>query len=218
MSSISMSPSSSTSTLTSECTHPESLAQSPYGTHRISTAEHEAWKKCEDLAQILDDLEQFLTVYPSLSPQLDSPVILQIRNPHSLDELHISRLLKIFPTTKPTLLSTLAATLIAQSYLANLGPLPSQPPRLISKYSRLASRSNESLNHISTKAITTLGIRLRNVTSVQERAAALRKRAQVVEAALHVLVQKVMVEVCGRYDELLWSTLKCLVETVEEGW
>jgi hypothetical protein len=24
--------------------------------------------------------------------------------------------------------------------------------------------------------------------------------------------------VCGRYDEMVWRTLKCLVETVEHGW
>jgi hypothetical protein len=218
--------SSNTSTSAFESRKAESQPQ-PRDGHRLPAQhehEHEAWRKCEDLARILDDLEQFIEDYPSCLLQLDSPVILQIRDPHSLDELHMNGLGKIFPNINQIHLSALAAILIAQSYLTNLRPIYNQipdsrqrPPPL-SKYCQLAASSNESLNKISTKAITTLGIRLRNVTSAQERARALEKRAKVVEGALHAVVQKIMVVVCGRYDELVWRTLMCLVETVEVWW
>jgi len=214
---ISMSPSSSTSTLTSERSHLDSIRPSIGSTHKGAHDDHESWSKCADLARILDDLEQSIDDYPSGLLQLDSIVLLQIRDPESLDELHINRLHRIFPTAQTQSLSALAAVLIAQSYLANLGPVRDPPPS-ISKYSRLAASSNESLNNIPPKAIATLGIRLANVTSVQERARALRKRAKVVEVALHIVVQKTMIAVCGRYDDVLWRTLKCLVDTVEHGW
>ena len=174
--------------------------------------EREAWAECEDLARILDDLERSVNDYPSGLLQLDSPVILQVRHPQSLDELHMSCLSQIFPAVNAQHLSALAATLIVQSYLTRLSLVAEQS----TSTARLAASSNESLNNITTKAITTLGIRLANVTAVHERAQALRKRADAVEAALHVSVRKVMVMVCGRFDELLWRTLMCLVETVEQ--
>jgi hypothetical protein len=211
---ILLSTSSSASTLTSEFSHPRSVPQSPRGTH-VPDLDQTAWTECDNLAKILDEIEQSIDDYPYRPLQLYSPVILQIRNPQSLDELHIDRLRRIFPDAKIQHLSSLAAMLMAQSYLAKFSNIP-EPPSL-SKYSRLAASSNESLNNMPTKAITTLGIRMANVTSVQERERALRKRAKAVEATLHVNVQKIMVAICGKYDEIIWRTLKCLVETVEQG-
>jgi hypothetical protein len=214
---FSRSHSSSTSTLASQGSYSEvARDSSPSSNQDSSPNDKETWAKCETLTNNLDDLEQAIDDYPSCLLQLNSPIILQIRDPQSLDELHIDRLRKIFPTARTRQLSALAATLIAQSYLTTIAPLPDAIP--ISKYSRLAAASNESLNNIPTKAMTALGIRLANVTSAQERERALRKRAKVVEAALHVIVQKIMVLVCGRYDEVLWRSLKCLIETVEQGW
>ena len=186
--------------------------------------EHEVWRKCEDLARILDDLEQFIDDYPSGLLQLDSPVVLQIRDSHSLDELHLNRLGKIFPNTNQIHLSALSAMLIAQSYLDKLRPICNQIPEPrqqhppISKFCQLAASSNESLNQIPTMAMTTMGIHLRNFMSARERAKALEKRAKVVEGMLHAVVQKMMIVVCGRFDELVWRTLMCLVETVEVWW
>lgn len=143
-------------------------------------------------------------------------MVLLIRDPQSLDELHMERLRKIFPSAGSRNLSALSAILAAQAYLANLGSMPEQIP--LSEYARFAIRSNAVLNSLPIKTITTLGICLDNTTSAQGRQQALRRRAKKVEIALHVMVQKIMVVVCGRYDELLWKTLKCLVETVERPW
>jgi hypothetical protein len=211
-----MSRSSGTSTSTSECSKVESLPKSPGGAHHVAQDESDAWTKCEDLAKVLDDLEQSIDDYPSGLLQLDSAVILRIRDQQSLDELHIDRLGRVFQPAKRQYLSALAAVLVTQSYLANLGPIPEPPPS--SKHSQLAVNSNDTWSNIPTKTIKTLGIHLANATSVVEREKGLRKRAKVVEAALHVMVQKIMVLVCGRYDEMVWRTLKCLVETVEHWW
>lgn len=192
----------------------ESLSCSAGGVQQVVHAECEAWAKCEDIARILDDLERSVSEYPAGLLQLDSPVVLQIRHPQSLDELHMSCLGKIFPASKAQHLSALAATLIAQSYLTRLSPVAEQSASIAS----LAATSDELPNNITTQAITRLGIHLADVTSVHERAQALRKRAAVAQAALHVTVRKVMIMVCGRFDELLWRTLMCLVETVEQGW
>lgn len=204
----------STSTTASVKSPSESLSCSAGGARQVVHAECEAWTKCEGIARILDDLERSVKEYPSGLLQLDSPVVLQIRHPQSLDELHMSCLSKIFPASNAQHLSALAATLIAQSYLTRLGPAAEQSTSIAS----LAATSDESPNNITTKAITTFGIHLADVTSVHERAQALRKRASVVKAALHVSGRKVMIMVCGRFDELLWRTLMCLIETVEQGW
>jgi hypothetical protein len=219
--SISPSSSSRSSTLTSESSHAESLDQSPRGTHRfpLKDAEHPARTTFSRLTKILDDLSHLID--NPLHLHLASPAILQLRSPTSLDELHISLLRRIFPAASKSqqqYLSTLAAILIAQSYLANLPLnlplLPTSEPWLSSSpkpnYSTplgldldldLAAifSSNESLNSHSIRA------------EAQE----LDKRAGVVEAALHVMLQKVMVRVCGRYDEVVWRAVRCLVEVVE---
>jgi hypothetical protein len=192
------SPLSSISTSALESSKTKSQPQPTYGPPPPAQHEHEhkGWRKCEDLARILDELEQFINDYPSGLLQLDSLVILQIRDSHSLDELHLNRLGKIFPNTNQLHLSALAAILIAQSYLAKLRPIcrpPSEPrQRLpISKYCQLAASSDESL---------------------------MKKRAKILEGGLHAVVEKMMVVVCGKFDDLVWRTLMCLVETVEVWW
>ncbi len=214
MSPISMSPSSSTSSLASVSSHYGSLPSLASGAQPVAHPDCEAWATCEDLARILDQLERFVNDYPSGLLQLDSPVVLQIRHPRSLDEVHLNCLGKIFPAANARHLSALAATLIGQSYLTRLSPFAEQSTSI----ARLATSSNESLNNITTKPITTPGMPLANVMLVRERAKALRKRANIFKAALHVTVKKVMVMLCGRFDELLWRTLMCLVETLEQGW
>lgn len=52
---------------------------------------------------------------------------------------------------------------------------------------------------------------------LQEQAEALRQRTNAVAAALHVLAQKVMLLVAGRWDEVVWRCLLALVEVVEAG-
>jgi hypothetical protein len=229
------SPPSSKSASTIECSKTESQSQPADGPQppdqhdhdhdheHEHEYEHEAWRKCENLARILDELEQFIDDYPCGLLQLDSPVVLQIRDSHSLDELHLNRLGKIFPNTNQIHLSALAAILIAQSYLANLRPIHKQVPEPrqrppISKHCQSAATSNVCPNQTSSKAMTTVGIRLENVTSTRDRAKALEERARGVEGALHAVVQKIMIVVCGKFDELVWRTLMCLVETVEVWW
>jgi hypothetical protein len=217
--SISPSSFSRSSAFTSESSYAESLDQFPRGTHRLplKDAEHPARTTSSRVTKILDDLSHLID--NPLHFHLSSPAILQLRSPTSLDELHVSLLRCIFPAASKSQqqdLSTLAAILIAQSYLANLPLsltlLPTSEPWVSSSlkpnYSTplsldldliAISSSNQSLNNHSIRA------------EVQE----LGKRARVVEAALHVMLQKVMVRVCGRYDEVVWRAVRCLVEVVE---
>lgn len=225
MSPVSISPSSSISTLTSEGSHPAYVFRSSDG----PCDEHQAWTKWDDLAWIVDELEQSIDYYPSRLLQLDSPVTLQLRHPQSVDEAHLYRLGKIFPTAPSQHLSALAAILLAQSYLANIdspvanGPGPAVAPPLLDKSSCPCLPgtygSTESVDWISNRAATTMGIHLANATSARERAWALWKRAKAVEEALHVVLQEMMQPICGsgsgRWDELLWRSLLCVVETVE---
>ena len=189
---------------------------------RLPTGEAEAWSRCRNLEGTLDAVSRAIESFPDCILRLDSPAILALRTPHSLDATHIDALQRIFPQTASLLLSALAAYLIVDSYFSklrgvdilcsNLTYAPSKP-----KYPKLAATSNECLHDIPTKARATLGIHLPNVTDLQAHERALRRRADRVAACVGIQGHKLLEALCGRFEEVIWTTLKVLVETLERN-
>jgi hypothetical protein len=185
-----------------------------------STSEAAAWARCRKLDSTLEAISQAMDTFPDGMLRLDSPAILVLRTPHSLDETHINALQRIFPQTASLLLSALAALLIVDSYFSSLGETCTSftnLPQLRSKRKdgKLAARSNECLHDIPTKARATLGIHLPNVTSLQDHEWALRRRADMVAVCVGVCGQRLLEAICGKFDEVIWRALKVLVETLE---
>ena len=179
-----------------------------------------AWSSCRKLEGILEAVSQAIKSFPDGMLCLDSPAILALRTPHSLDEMHIDALQRVFPRTASLLLSALAALLIVDSFFSSLGEnctlsssLPHRPSER--KHDKLAAQSNECLHDIPMKARATLGTHLPNVTRVQDHEQALKRRADMVAVCVRVQGQKLLEAICGRFDEVMWRALKVLVDTLE---
>jgi hypothetical protein len=186
------------------------------------TSEAVAWVRCTRLESILEAVSQAMETFPDGMLRLDSPAILALRPPHSLDKMYIDALQRIFPQTASLLLSALAALLIVDSYFSSLGGISTafcNSPHDQSKrtYGMLAARSNECVQDIPIKARVTLGIQLPNLTDLQDQERALRKRAGMVAVCVGVQGQRLLEAVCGRFDEVTWRALKVLVETLESS-
>jgi hypothetical protein len=179
-----------------------------------------AWSRCGKLESILEAASKAVDTFPDGMLRLDSDAILALRNPHSRDDILIDALQRIFPQTASLLLSALAALLLLDSYCTNLKEMsmsfsntPCRHPKR--KNGRLAARPTGCLHDIPTKARETLGIRLPNVTALQDREHALRRRAEIVDVCVGVQSQKILEAICGRFDEVVWRALKVVVTTLE---
>lgn len=187
-------------------------------------SEAAAWSRCQELEDILEAVSMAIDPFLDMTLYLDSPAVLVLRNPEAMDELTIGTLQRIFPQTAWLPLSALSALLVVDLYLSGLEPISGADceslysgPRHKYSASRLAARSNECLHEIPTKARATLGIHLPNVTQVQVHERALKKRAETVAVCVRVQGQKMLHAICARYDEVLWRTLKVLVDTLERS-
>jgi hypothetical protein len=179
-----------------------------------------AWSRCGKLESILEAASKAVDTFPDGMLRLDSDAILALRNPHSQDDILIDALQRIFPQTASLLLSALAAHLLLDSYCSNLKEMstpfsntPCRHPKR--KNGRLAAGPTGCLHDIPTKARETLGIRLPNVTALQDRERALRRRAEIVDVCVGVQSQKILEAICGRFDEVVWRALKVVVTTLE---
>lgn len=181
-----------------------------------------AWVRCKKLEDTLEAVSMAVDAFPDRMLRLDSPAILNLRGAASLDELIINALQRVFPHTAAALLSALAALLMVDSYLSSLEGMEDTADRMSAsrpkdKYWRLAGKSNECLHDIPTKARATLGIHLPNVTELQARARALRRRAETMAVCVRVQGQRLLEAISGRYDDVLWRTLKVLADTLERS-
>jgi hypothetical protein len=179
-----------------------------------------AWSRCEKLESILEATSQAVDTFPDGMLRLDSDAILALRNPHSQDDVLIDALQQIFPQAASLLLSALAALLLLDSYFSNLKEMstsfnntPCKHPKR--KHGRLATRSTSCLQDIPIKARATLGIHLPNATVLQDHEQALRKRAEIVDVCVGVQGPKILRDICGRFDEVVWRALKVVVTTLE---
>ncbi len=201
-------------------TYPSTVpTQTPPPVHSLD-AETAAWARCRKLEDTIAAVSSAIDTFPDGMLRLDSPSILTLRNPDSLDELTIDALRRVFPQTATLLLSALAALLVLDLYLSSLGDTRVLIGEICSthpqeKYWSLPVKTNDCLHDIPTKARATLDIHVPNATRVQVHGKALRRRAETVAVCVRVLGQKLLEAICGRYDEILWRTLKILVDTLE---
>ena len=187
-----------------------------------SSSEAAAWSRCSKLERALEAASQAVDTFPDHMLRLDSPAILALRGSESLDEMHIEALQRIFPQTASLLLSALAALLLMDSYFSSLREqcAPSgtlAQPASKRKYGKLAARSNECFHDIPMKARATLGMHLPNVTELQDRERALKRRAGMVAVCVRIQGQRLLEAIGGRFDEFIWKALKVLVETLESN-
>lgn len=184
------------------------------------TGEAATWSRCRKLEGILEAVSEAMDTFPDGMLRLDSPTVLALRTPHSLDEMHIDALQRIFPQTASLLLSALAAHLIVDSYFSGIremcSPFSNLPHHHFWRnHGKLAVLSDECLHQIPVKARATLGIHLPNVTDLQGHERALRRRADMVVVGVRIQGQKLLEAICGRFDEVVWRSLKVIVETLE---
>jgi hypothetical protein len=143
--------------------------------------------------------------------QLDSPAVLELRNPYVTDRTYTSALQKVFPTAPVALLSALTAWLLIDVYFSKV-KAQSVP---MEQYWAHAAVSNESLHRIPEKAREMLGIGLPDARSIRLNEYALRKRAAAVHVSIGVVGQKLVEALRGSWDEDIWRSLKVLVEVIE---
>lgn len=219
-SSLELSPTESQDTFATDFSN--CIATSPIATRNpafSTTSEAAAWSRCKKLEGIIETVSRAMDTFPNDMLRLDSPAVLALRAPNSLDEMLIVALQRVFPQTTSLLLSALAALLIVDSYFSSFGEAYTSLRRLPShcskrNYGELAARSNECLLDIPVKARATLGI---DLPDLQDHERALRRRADMVAVCVRVHGQRLLQAIYGRFDEVIWRALRVLVETLERN-
>ena len=84
------------------------------------------------------------------------------------------------------------------------------------RHAKLAARSDECLRVVPVTARATLGVHLPIMTHLQDHEQALRRRADLVAECVGIQGQKLLEAICGRFDEVIWRSLKVIVEIVED--
>ena len=190
--------------------------------NEVKSPECTAQYRARTLEENLDAISTAIDAFPSGLLRLDSPVIINIRTPHSLDESHIAALQRVLPETAIPLLSSLSALLIADSYLSKITndantntSLKPSCPGLVDRRCRTLGDMSQ-LSDTPPKAKALLGIRLPDLTPMQVQQRTLVRNAYFIRIGVGVMGRKMMETICGRCDEFLWRTLRVLVEVVEE--
>ena len=188
----------------------------------ITDSETAAWTRCRKLEDTLEAVSSAINTFPNRMLRLDSPSIRVLRNSNSSDESTIDALRQVFPQTRTLLLSALAALLILDVYVSSIESMQGligepRPDHPNGKYWQLAAKSNECFHDIPTKARATLVIHMPSVAKAQVHERALRRRAETVAVCVRVQGQKLLDAICGGHNDLLWRTLKVLVDTLEKS-
>lgn len=182
-----------------------------------SPALHTGWDRVHDLERIIERLEQGLNDTTAEVLRLDSPVILEMRNSNSLDEVHLANMCQIFSQASTLLLSSLCAAIIAHGYISKV-TCASEADLSAERKRKLSAESlNGGLDCIPAKARATLGIHLPDVTEVQLHERVLRRRALLVGVSLNLWVQKLIETMRGSSDEFFRKALVVIVKNVEEN-
>lgn len=74
-------------------------------------------ERCTILEPVLFHLQSTLQSFPALTLRLEDPIIRRLRSVHSSDTAHVATLGRVFAHAPPPLLSALAASTIAESFL-----------------------------------------------------------------------------------------------------
>jgi hypothetical protein len=187
--------------------------------------------RCDEYAWILDQLTPWIESFPSLTLQLDTPVITHIRHQlfhrtvevrqpsHESSFCHdiscvsslsdsdstIDTFRKIFPYTSESIVSALGATLMAQKYLFIFTDISPSPESSV-------------LETIPAKARSILGIHCSQVTANQRRERLLKRIATKKVEILSDIVDRLLTIICGRADEFMKRMLESIVELMMMSW
>ncbi|KIW25166.1 uncharacterized protein PV07_10827 [Cladophialophora immunda] len=183
--------------------------------HSISelspSAKSAKWSRCRKLERALSAVTVAIDEFPDGMLCLDSPAVVELRNPQISNATYIEALCRIFPSASPPLISAITAWVIVDLHFSRLKDqiVP------IERYWAQAAASNESLHRIPEKAREMLGIGLPDETSIRLNEYALRKRAMAMQAGIGVIGQRLIEGLRGSWDEDIWRSLKVLVEVIE---
>ncbi|KIY00076.1 uncharacterized protein Z520_03761 [Fonsecaea multimorphosa CBS 102226] len=169
------------------------------------------WSRCRKLERALNAVTVAIDEFPGGMLCLDSPAVMELRNPQISNPTYIETLGRIFPSASSLLLSAITAWVIIDLHFSRLRDqiVPME------RYWAQAAASNESLHRIPEKAREMLGIGLPEDTAVRLNEYALRKRAMAMQAGISVIGQRLIEGLRGSWDEDIWRSLKVLVEVIE---
>ncbi|OCT55124.1 hypothetical protein CLCR_00010 [Cladophialophora carrionii] len=175
------------------------------------TARSATWSRCRKLERTLNAITRAIDQFPHDMLQLDSPAVLELRNPQISDQTYIKALQRVFPAAAAVLISALTAWIIVDLYFSRLKaqPVPMQ------RYLAQAAAPQESLHRIPNKAREMLGIDLPDAASIHLNEYALRRRALAIQASVGVVGQRLVEALRGSWDEDIWRSLRVLVEVIE---
>jgi hypothetical protein len=162
---------------------------------------------------MLNAVTRAIDCFPADMLQLDSPAVLELRNPQVSDQTYIDVFQQIFPAAASVVISALTAWIVVDLYFSRL----KDQPVPIERYWAQAAASNENLHRIPDKAREMLGIGLPDAASIQLNEYALRRRASAIQASVGVIGQRLVEALRGSWDEDIWRSLRVLVEVIERS-
>ncbi|KIW74035.1 hypothetical protein PV04_02103 [Phialophora macrospora] len=171
------------------------------------------WSRCRKLERMLDAVTRAIDCFPNDMLQLDSPTVLELRNPQIADQTYIEVFQRIFPAAASVVISALTAWIFVDLYFSRL----KDQPVPMERYWAQAAASNENLHRIPDKAREMLGIGLPDAASIQLNEYALRRRALAIHASVGVIGQRLVEALRGSWDEDIWRSLRVLVEVIERN-
>lgn len=170
-----------------------------------------AWARYRRLERTLNAAARAIDDFPDNQLRMDSPVILELRNPQIADHTYIEVLKRIFPSAQPHVVSSLTAWIIVDMYLCRMQGQEAPMDQCLAQ----AATLNDGMHQIPNKAREMLGIGFPDVTSIRMNEYALGKRANAVRASIGVIGQNLVQALRGSWDEDIWRSLRVLVEIIE---
>jgi len=177
------------------------------------TTRSATWSRCRKLERTLNAVTRAIDDFPDDMLQLDSPALLELRNPQVSAQTYIEALQQIFPCAPSPLVSAMTAWIIIDLYLSRLKTQPVS----IERYMTQAAASNESLHRIPDKAREMLGIGIPDATSMRLNEYSLRRKVMAVQTSIGGIGRRLVEALRGSWDEDIWRSLRVLVEVIESS-
>ncbi|EXJ73164.1 uncharacterized protein A1O5_04314 [Cladophialophora psammophila CBS 110553] len=175
------------------------------------TTKSAKWSRCRRLERALNAVTMAIDEFPDGMLCLDSPAVMELRNPQITDATYIEAFRRIFPSAPSLLISAITAWVIVDLYFSRLKDQLVPMERCWAQ----AAASNESLHRIPEKAREMLGIGPPDETTIMLNEYALRKRGMAMQASIGVIGRRLVNALRGSWDEDIWRSLKVLVEVIE---
>ncbi|KAJ9608037.1 hypothetical protein H2200_007025 [Cladophialophora chaetospira] len=177
------------------------------------TTRSATWSRCRKLERVLHTVSRAIDDFPDDMLRLDSPAIVELRNPQISAQMYIETLQQIFPDAPSPLLSAMTAWIIVDLYFSRF----KAQPLSVERYTEQAAASNDSLYRIPDKAREMLGIGIPDVASMRLNEYALRRVATTVQVSIGGIGQRLVEVLRGSWDEDIWRSLRVLVDVIESS-